>query len=74
MALALDGRYEDFTIGKDISLDRALEISQIATRHGFKLSGFRSFEKAVTPETIARVQERAHKRRKSYATNADFRV
>ncbi len=74
MALALEGRYEDYTIGKDISLDRALEISKIATNHGFRLSGFRSFERAVTPEAITRVQELAHERRKSYATNVDFRV
>ena len=64
MALALEGRYEDYTIGKDIQLERALEISEIATRHGFRLSGFRSFEKAVTQETIDRVKEQAHMRRR----------
>ncbi len=64
MALALEGRYEDYTTGKDISIEQALEIGEIATRHGFRLSGFRSFGQAVTQETIDRVREKAaHNRR-----------
>jgi predicted amino acid dehydrogenase len=59
MALALEGRYEDYTIGKDLTLERVMEIGSIATRHGFRLSGFRSFERAVSPEQIADVRERA---------------
>jgi fatty aldehyde-generating acyl-ACP reductase len=62
MALALEGRYEDYTIGKDISVAQACEIGEIAAKHGFRLSGFRSFEQPVTPEQIARVRERAMKR------------
>lgn len=64
MALALEHRFEDYTIGKMISLSQAQEISGIATRHGFRLSGFRSFEQAVTPEQIARVRERAEAARR----------
>lgn len=64
MALALEGRYEDYTIGKDISAAQAHEIGAIAGRHGFKLSGFRSFEQPVTDEQIARVREKAAARRK----------
>ncbi len=59
IALALEGRYEDYTIGKHISIEQAKEIGEIATRHGFRLSGFRTFEKPVTEEHIARVRERA---------------
>ncbi len=59
MALAMEGRYEDYTVGRDIEIERILEITEIATRHGFKLAGLRSFEHAVTPETIARVREKA---------------
>ncbi|HRF96556.1 MAG TPA: hypothetical protein PLZ51_15220, partial [Aggregatilineales bacterium] len=67
MALALEGRYEDYTIGKDISIEQALEIGEIASRHGFKLSGFRSFEKPVTDEQIAILRERAHQTRKTWS-------
>jgi fatty aldehyde-generating acyl-ACP reductase len=64
MALALEGRYEDYTIGKEIEERQALEIGVIATRHGFRLAGFRSFEQAVTPEAIALVREKAHHNRR----------
>ncbi len=64
MALALEGRYEDYTIGKEITVAQAREISAIAGRHGFKLSGFRSFEQPVTDEQIDRVREKAAQKRK----------
>jgi predicted amino acid dehydrogenase len=64
MALALEGRYEDYTIGKDISVAQAHEVGEIAARHGFKLAGFRSFEQPVTEAQIAAVRERAAKNRK----------
>ena len=64
MALALEGRYEDYTIGKSIRVEQAQEIGQIARRHGFKLSGFRSFEKAVTDDMIAVVKEKAAQNRR----------
>jgi len=68
MALALEGRYEDYSLGKQISRARVEEISAIAARHGFRLGPFRSFERGpVTPETIARVQERAAVERRRWS-------
>ena len=67
MALALEGRYEDYTVGKDIRMEQVREIGEIATRHGFRLSGFRSFEQPVTAEHIARVRERAPHNRRSWS-------
>jgi predicted amino acid dehydrogenase len=64
MALALEGRYEDYSVGKHISLEQVHEIGQIAGRHGFKLSGFRSFERAVNDEQIERVRQRASEARR----------
>lgn len=64
IALTLEGRFEDYTLGKQIGRERVIEIDTIAGKHGFRLSGFRSFERAVTAEQIARVRERArHARR-----------
>jgi len=57
--LALDQRYEDFTLGKDVTLEQVDTISAIALKHGFKLAGFRSFEKAVTDEKIADIRKKA---------------
>jgi predicted amino acid dehydrogenase len=63
MALALEGRFEDYTIGKDITLERVNEITAIAKKHGFRLSGFRSFEREVTEEQIEIVRRNAHRTR-----------
>jgi predicted amino acid dehydrogenase len=62
IALALEGRFEDYTLGKRITRDRVDEITQIATRHGFELSGFRSFERPVTTKQIYQIRENASKR------------
>ncbi|MFN8527810.1 MAG: shikimate dehydrogenase [Anaerolineae bacterium] len=67
MALALEGRYEDYTIGKDISVEQSREIGMIAQRHGFKLSGFRSFEHEVPQHAIDQVRERAAQNRRRWA-------
>lgn len=63
IALALEGRFEDYTVGKDITIERVQEITAIAERHGFKMSGFRSFEKEVTKKHIEAVLKNARKGR-----------
>ncbi len=62
MMLALDGRYENFTLGKDVTVGQVDEINILARKHGFKLAGFRSFEKAVTQEYIAQTRQNALKK------------
>ena len=59
MLLALDGRYENFTLGRDVSVRQVEEISRLADKHGFKLAGFRSFERAVSDEQIAQIRKNA---------------
>jgi fatty aldehyde-generating acyl-ACP reductase len=61
MALALEGRFEDYTLGKEITLDRVNEITAMARKHGFRLSGFRSFEREVTEQQVEIVRRNAHK-------------
>lgn len=67
MALAMEGRYEDYTIGRDLSLARIYEIQAIATRHGFRLAGLRSFEHAVQSEQIERVRTKAQSKRRVWS-------
>jgi predicted amino acid dehydrogenase len=64
MALALDGQFVDYTLGKDINRAQVENISAIAKKHGFKLSGFRSFEKAITTEQIETVRQNARQNRR----------
>jgi len=65
ITLALEGRFADYTLGKDISRQRVDEITTLAAKHGFRLSGFRSFEREVTEEQIDSVRRRARQFRKS---------
>lgn len=38
MVLALEGRYESYSLGKRIQIDQVRTIAQLARKHGFKLS------------------------------------
>lgn len=66
IALALEGRYEDYSVGKELTIEHCLEIGEICARHGFKLGGFRSFEREVSAEQIAKVRENAIRQRKTW--------
>jgi fatty aldehyde-generating acyl-ACP reductase len=59
MILALEGRYECFSLGKETLLDKVTEIAGLAAKHGFRLSGFRSFERVVTDQEIEAIKTRA---------------
>jgi predicted amino acid dehydrogenase len=63
MLMALEGTYEPFTLGRDLSVEQVQRIGDIAKKHGFKLAGFRSFEKAVDEATIAHVRQNAERKR-----------
>jgi len=59
MILALAGRYEDFSIGRDLDVAKVDEISELAKVHGFRLAGLRSFERAMTESAIKEVKHNA---------------
>ena len=56
MMLALEGKIENFTLGKDVSVEQVQETIRLADKHGFELAGFRSFEKAVEEEAFDRAR------------------
>ncbi len=59
MLLALEGRYESFSLGKEITVRQVEDIEKVAKKHGFRVAGLRSFERAVTVEEIRSIKERA---------------
>jgi predicted amino acid dehydrogenase len=67
MTLALEGIYDDYTLGRDLEIERIEHISHLAHKHGFRLAGLRSFEFAVTDDTINTVLERAVQKRKTWS-------
>lgn len=56
MILSLENKFESFTLGRDLNIEQLEEITKLATKHGFKLAGFRSFEKAVSTEDIENIK------------------
>ncbi len=61
MILAIERKFENFTLGRELTLEQIDEISELAKKHGFKISGFRSFGREVKPEHIKKVKENARK-------------
>ena len=59
ITLALEGHYKCYTLGKQITLDQVQTMSDMATKHGFEVSGFRSFERALTDERINQIKQNA---------------
>lgn len=57
MMLALEDRIENFTLGKDVSVEQVEETNRLARKHGFEVAGFRAFERGVDDAAIARCRE-----------------
>ncbi len=57
MMLALDDRPVSFTLGKDVTVEQVDETQRLAKKHGFKLAGYRSFERAVDQDAINRAKK-----------------
>jgi predicted amino acid dehydrogenase len=51
--LAMEGRFEDYTLGRNISMERVKEIYRLFKKHNFQLAGLRSFGKYITDEDVA---------------------
>lgn len=51
--LAMDGRFEDYTLGRNISVERVKEIYRLFKKHQFQIADLRSFEEVVTEAQFA---------------------
>jgi predicted amino acid dehydrogenase len=71
MVLALERRFEPFTLGRGINLDRVVEMEEMAARCGFTLAGMRAFDAAISPEQIAATREAAARLRSRAAAGGE---
>lgn len=55
MILALEGKYENYSLGREIDIDKVDEIRMLAEKHGFRLAGLRSFERVINQSYIEEV-------------------
>ncbi|HXF63876.1 MAG TPA: serine carboxypeptidase [Caldilineaceae bacterium] len=51
--LAMEGRFEDYSIGRELELEKVKEIYRLFRKHGLKLAGMRSFDRYVTDADLA---------------------
>lgn len=63
VVLALEGRYETFTIGRNIEWEKVKEIYRLGLKHGMKLAAISGVDGVFTDEDIARVRELALRER-----------
>lgn len=57
--LAMEGRFESFTLGRELVPGKVKEIYKLFLKHGFRIAGLRSFDRYVTHEEIQRKRELA---------------
>lgn len=64
IVLALEGRFENFTTGRDIEWQKVREIYKTGLRHGMKLAAISGVNGVLTDEDIAKVRSLALEDRK----------
>ncbi|HSK76145.1 MAG TPA: hypothetical protein VLQ45_06775 [Thermoanaerobaculia bacterium] len=57
--LAMEGRFESYTLGRNIEMDRVKEMYHLFQKHGFQIAGLRSFGHYVTDEELAHKRQLA---------------
>jgi len=62
--LAMEGRFEDYTLGRNIGMERVKEIWRLFKKHHFKIAPLRSFGVYITDEQIAEKRALAEKLRR----------
>jgi hypothetical protein len=63
VVLALEGRYETFTVGRDIDWEKVKEIYRLGLKHGMKLAAISGVNGVFTDADITRVRELALSKR-----------
>jgi predicted amino acid dehydrogenase len=67
VVLALEGRYESFTVGREIEWEKVKEIYQLGLKHGMQLATISGVNGVYTDDDIARIRELALARRAEMA-------
>lgn len=63
--LTMEGKFEDYTLGRNIEMERVKEMHRLMIKHGLQLAGLRSFDQYITDADIAEKRTLADARRRS---------
>ncbi|HEX6247083.1 MAG TPA: dehydrogenase [Nocardioidaceae bacterium] len=67
VVLALEGRFETYTVGRDIEWEKVKEIYRLGLKHGMRLAEISGVNGVFTEEDIARTRDLARARRRELA-------
>lgn len=70
VVLALEGRFETFTIGRNIEWEKVKEIYRLGLKHGMKLAAIAGVNGVYTDEDFTRIRELALQRREEMAATS----
>jgi predicted amino acid dehydrogenase len=65
--LAMEGRFECFTLGRDVPPEKVKEIYRLFRKHGFQIAPLRTFGEPLTDELVAKKNARADELRRDPA-------
>ena len=71
IVLALEGRFEVFTIGRDTEWEKVKEIYKLGIKHGMKLAAISGVKGVYSDDDIAKVVTLAKKARRTWSVPAD---
>jgi len=63
MILALEGRYENYSLGRNLRMARVEEIRRLGTKHGFLLAGFCCFDRFIPEARVEQIRQNAQSKR-----------
>lgn len=66
IVLALEGRFENFTLGRNLEWEKVHEIYKLGLKHGMRLAAISGVNGVYSDEDIARVRELALQARKTW--------
>ena len=56
VVLALEGRFENYSLGSQLRIGKVDEIRRLAAKHGFKTAGYRSFGRYISNADVLRIR------------------
>jgi predicted amino acid dehydrogenase len=62
--LAMEGRFESYSLGRGVEIERVKELYRLWQKHGLQLAGLRSFGAELTSATVAEKRRLAEERRR----------
>mgnify|MGYP001062729029 CR=1 FL=1 len=68
--LTMEHMYGDYTVGRNIELEKAKEMYRLMKKHGLELAGMRSFDEYVTDEMLAEKRRLADELRRARGQGA----